>query len=145
MKPVKTDLLAFVDNQKDFYSSVAEGSKVESTRFVSERYEKSPTHLVPRDPSQPTLGATRAPIAAGDVAALRGFMRFPEPVLLYSHVNLPATNILSKAQLGLIPFNYWSFMNEGTPIEVEDVESGQIGGKDPDPDEGKRVRGPDSF
>jgi len=122
MKPVKTDTLAFIDNQKDFHSSVAEGSKVESTRFVSERYEKGLTHLVPRDPGQPRFDATRAPITSGDMAALRGFMRFPEPVLLYSHINLPATNILSRAQLGLIPFNYWSFMNEGTPIEVEDVE-----------------------
>ena len=61
-------------------------------------------------------------------------MRFPEPVLLYSHINLPATNILSRAQLGLIPFNYRSFMNEGTPIDVEDVESGQIDARDPDPD-----------
>ena len=134
IKPVKTDTLAFVDNQRDFFSSVAEGSKVESTRFVSERYEKGITHLVPRDRTQSTFDATRVPITSGDNAALKGFLRFPEPVLLYSHVNLPATNILSKAELGLIPFNYWSFMNEGTPVDIEEVESGQIGGRDPDPD-----------
>ena len=134
VKPVKTDTLAFVDNQRDFFSSVAEGSKVESTRFVSERYEKGISRLVSRDQTQSTSDVTRVPITSGDPAALKGFLRFPEPVLLYSHVNLPATNILSKAQLGLIPFNYWSFMNEGTPVTIEEVESGQIGGVDPDPD-----------
>ena len=44
-----------------------------------------------------------------------------EPALLYSHINLPNTNIMSKAHLALVTFNFWSILKKNTELATHDI------------------------
>ena len=53
--------------------------------------------------------------------AITGYLTLPEPALIYSHINLPNTSILLKAQLNEMIFNYFSILKKNTSIIEEDI------------------------
>ena len=129
---VDANLMAVSDNLEDFYSSVAKGSKVSRCRFVLSGYDKGLTQLHYSDPKKVMETATRVSLTPPDKMDIRGFLTLPEPVLEYSHINLPSTSVLMKAQLNLVPFNYFSILRRSTRILTEELKENAEASKQAD-------------
>ena len=119
--PVAANIDSIVDNLENFYSSVFCRGRVEQQRFVIEKYNIGLSQLHLRDIRSHKLIADVIPLTPNDQMDLLGFMTLPEAAVLYSHVNLPATSILAKAQLNLLIFNYWSILTKTTSVNIKKI------------------------
>lgn len=124
IKQVEANLTTVVDNLADFYSSVICKDRLSRRRFVIEEYNLGLSQLRSRNLRGSRLDALRVPLTVSDSTALRGFLTLPEPVVLYSHVNLPTSTILTRSHLNLVPFNYWSLLSKSTQVASQEEEEG---------------------
>tara|TARA_B110000483_G_scaffold158511_1_gene188096 strand:- start:4790 stop:10639 length:5850 start_codon:yes stop_codon:yes gene_type:complete len=121
-KPVETEILTIVDNMNDFYSSVVKNNNVVKQRFVLNKTNTSLSRLVSTDNKKVLQSARRQNMYQNDKIAITGFLTLKEPVLLYSHINLPTTSILKKSQLSQTNFNYFSILKNNTNIETIEIK-----------------------
>jgi len=121
---VESNLLAVIDNLEDFYSTVAKNENPLRHRFLLTAYNLGLTHLESSDLQKPLSTATRQLIAHNDRMAITGFLTLPYPALMYSHINLPNTSVLMKAQLNQLIFNYFSILNRSSTITTTELLEG---------------------
>ena len=114
---IETDLNVVIDNLGDFYSSVVEKDSINTKRFVFEKYNTGPTRLEATQFSGSKMISTRVPIVSPDILSLKSFIIMPEPVIRFSRINLPGTNILDKANLNTTFIYYWKLLNSHTNIQ----------------------------
>jgi hypothetical protein len=58
----------------------------------------------------------RVKITDNDLMAIKSIMTLPEPTIRFSKINLPGTDILSKANLNQIFLNYWELLKKKTKV-----------------------------
>lgn len=122
-KTVKNDIPVIIDNQDDFYSSTASNNNILRTRFVMQNYNKGITQLEISDKTGSKFESTSTTIVPGDQLSLKSILMLPEPVIRFSHINLPATDILTKSDLSRHFVNYWQFLNADTFIDTVNIET----------------------
>ena len=137
-KKIVTDQNVIVNNSDDFDSTVAnkEGI-VQKKRFLSERYNKALTKLVPNTITTNSLNANAVPLTQNDTLFLKSFLFLPEPVVNFSRINLPMTSILQKTELHQNMLQLTQLLKKTTTITtnvVEDID------KDLDYDEEKYLK-----
>ena len=120
---VKQDIAVVVDNQDDFYSSAASNNDIVRTRFVMQNYNKGIMQLEISDRTGPSLATTSRVIVPGDKLSLKSMLMLPEPAIRFSHINLPATDIMTKADYSRHFINYWEYLNDSTFINTTNIES----------------------
>ncbi len=122
-KEVKTDLEAIVNNLEDFYSTTVKQTKKNNYDLVRFRY------LVQRY----SLGASRLhdmqiretgekvfikrKLTNNDRMCVKSLLVLPEPVMLYSRIDLPGTNILERTQLSTTTLNYFQLLNKKREVK----------------------------
>ena len=65
----------------------------------------------------------RVKVANDDLMSIKSIMTLPEPTIRFSRINLPGTDILTKANLGQIFLNYWELMKKKTNVTDVFVDS----------------------
>jgi len=115
-KSVGTNLNVIVDNLEDMYSSVFYNNNIRSRRFVIEKYNLGLTKLDTLEISNSRLIATRIPMTNPDIMSIKSFITLPEPVITFSKINLPGTNMLERANLNSFFLNYWQMLKKKTNI-----------------------------
>ena len=118
---VNSNILAVIENMDDFYSSAASNNNTRRRRFLLHTYNKALTRLESTNLRKPLHDAKLRNISPNDKMALIGFLMLSEPMLAYSHINLPNTSILTKAQLNTLNFNYFSILNKNTSVETTEI------------------------
>ena len=114
-KMVKCDINVIVDNLDDFKSSVVKRSRISTGRFVIERYTNSITKLDTTEQTNSNLITKRVNISkTNDTMSIKSFLFLPEPIMRFSKINLPDTDILNKANLNLAFLNYWNLLKDKT-------------------------------
>lgn len=120
---VMSDVEVILDNISDFYSTTMSSSddlfqkpqvNINQNRFVMQRLNTGLTHLVNPDPQNKKSILYIDNLTSNDSLYLKGFFTLPSPVIKYSKINLPKTNILRKAALNNVNFSYFKFLNELT-------------------------------
>ena len=120
---VMSDVEVILDNISDFYSTTMSSSddlfqkpqvNINQNRFVMQRLNTGLTHLVNPDPQNKKSVLYIDNLTSNDSLFLKGFFTLPSPVIKYSKINLPKTNILHKAALNSVNFSYFKFLNELT-------------------------------
>lgn len=114
---VATDLNVIIDNLGDFYSSVSQRENTVSRRFVITKYNLGLKRLAATQITGSRMVATRVPITPPDEVSIRSLLTLPEPMVKFSHITLPNTNILDKANLNSIFLNYWQLLKRNTKVE----------------------------
>jgi len=122
-KYVETDLNVVIENLEDFYSSVFSNNMVRNRRFVISKYTLASTKLEATDITSSKMTTIRVKISDDDLMSIRSIMTLPEPTIRFSRVNLPGTDILTKANLGQIFLNYWELLKKKTNVTNIFVES----------------------
>lgn len=122
-KYVKTNLDVVIDNLEEFYSSVFSNNMIRNRRFVISKYALANTKLEATDITSSKMTTVRVKISDNDLMSIRSIMTLPEPTIRFSRINLPGTDILSKANLNQVFLNYWELLKKKTNVTDIFVEN----------------------
>ena len=125
-KEVKCNLNTVIDNLEDLYSSVFSNNMVRNRRFVISKYNLGDTKLDITDSTSSKMTTVRVKITNDDIMSIKSIMTLPEPTVRFSKINLPGTDILTKANLNQIFLNYWELLKKKTTVKnifIENINS----------------------
>ena len=125
-KEVNTNINTVIDNLTEMYSSIFNNNAVRSRRFIISKYNLANTKLDTVDSTSSVLITIRTNINNNDVMDIKSFITLPEPVIRFSRINLPGTNILDKTNLNLVFLNYWQLLKKKTNVNnifVDNLET----------------------
>jgi len=117
-KEVNEDINVIINNLEDLYSSIFTNNNIRTKRFVIDRYNLSLTKLDTVDSTSSRLQTRRVKIANSDTMTITSFLTLPEPTIRFSKINLPGTDILSRANLNSVFLNYWQFLKKKTSVNT---------------------------
>ena len=125
-KEVNTNLNTIVDNLTEMYSSIFSSNAVRSRRFVISKYNLANSKLDTIESTGSVMVTLRTNITSNDIMDIKSFVTLPEPIIRFSRINLPGTNILDKTNLNLVFLNYWQLLKKKTHINnifVDNLET----------------------
>lgn len=121
-KAVVTDLQVVVNNLDSMKSSVVGRNSIQVRKFVIEKYNQGLTRL---DLIEDSRLPKRVPLTPNDILSIQSFLTLPEPVVRFSRVGLPGTNIMDKAMLNQTFIHMWLLLKQKTtvqPVFIGDTE-----------------------
>ena len=101
-----------IDNLEDLYSSVYSNNAIRSRRFVIQKYNTGLTKLDTIDSTGAKMVTIRTNMTNNDLLSISSIIFLPEPVIRFSKINLPGTNILERVNLNNNFINYWQFLKK---------------------------------
>jgi hypothetical protein len=122
-KEVNTNMNIIIDNLEDMYSSIFHNNMVRTRRFVIQKYNTALSKLDTVDSTSSKLVTVRTNITNNDIMSIKSFLTLPEPVIRFSKINLPGTNILDRVNLNLHFLNYWELLKKKTNINTIFIDS----------------------
>ena len=122
-KEVNANINIAIDNLEDLYSSVFSNNMIRNRRFVISKYNLGETKLDMTDATAAKMTTIRVKITDNDTMSLKSIMTLPEPTIRFSKINLPGTDILTRANLNDTFLNYWQFLKKKTNVANIFVES----------------------
>jgi hypothetical protein len=123
---VNDNINAIIDNLSDLASIVVKNENLVKKKYVIQTYNLGLTKLQPKENQQKKVFFKREKLTPDDIITIKSFITLPEPVLRYSHINLPGTNILDKSNLNLNNINYWQLLNKKSNIYTEIIDKFDI-------------------
>lgn len=121
-KHVETNISAIVDNLYDFYSSVAKNDNIKRKRFLIQEYNLGMNTLETQRIAGGGEVVKIKNVTRPDVMSIKSFITLPEAAVRFSHVNLPATNIMMKCNLSQNYLSYWRMLNKLTSVTTKPVD-----------------------
>jgi hypothetical protein len=112
-----------IDNLEDLYSSVYSNNAIRSRRFVIQKYNTGLTKLDTIDSTSAKMVTVRTNMTNNDLLSISSIIFLPEPVIRFSKINLPGTNILERVNLNNNFINYWQFLKKNTNVNVNFIDS----------------------
>ena len=122
-KNVQNNLNVLIENLEDFYSSVFSNNMIRNRRFVISKYTLASTKLDATDITSSKMTTVRVNITPNDMLSIRSITTLPEPTIRFSKINLPGTDMITKANLNQIFLNYWQLLKKKTNVVDVYVES----------------------
>ena len=115
-KEVHDNFNVIIDNLDNLYSTVVNNKEVESRRFVITKYNLGLKRLAASKITSSRMIAERVYLTRPDEMELKSFLMLPEPIIRYSRLSLPGTNILDKSNLNTLVLCYWKILKENTKL-----------------------------
>lgn len=122
-KECECNIHVLIDNLEDLYSSVFNNNKIRNKRFVISRYNLGETKLDITELTSSRMKTIRVKLTNNDVMHIKSIMTLPEPTIRFSKINLPGTNILTRANLNQVFLNYWKLLKNNTTVNDVVVDS----------------------
>jgi hypothetical protein len=122
-KEVNANINVVINNLEDLYSSVFSNNMIRNRRFVISKYNLGETKLDITEATNARMTTVRVKLTDNDLMSVKSIMTLPEPTIRFSKINLPGTDILSKANLNQIFINYWQLLKKKTNVVDIFVES----------------------
>ena len=116
-------LETIVSNLGDLYSSVAGSIGVQKRRAVIQRYGLGATRMVPDISKSGRKVYLRKKIVPNDVITVQSMLMLPKSVVLYSRVDAPTTNILTRTSLAQQGLYMYRLLKEKTAVAQRTVDS----------------------
>lgn len=115
---VNTSLDVIINNLEELYSSVFCEDKFNKMRLVLNRYNKGLTIPEEKNANAKKKQLVLENVTQNDELYLNGYLQLPELFMRYSQINLPKTRISKRASLNDIPFNYFNYLNDKDPVDL---------------------------
>ena len=112
-KEVANNLNMVIDNLNDFNSSIVKNDLIKTKRFVIQKYNLGLKQL---QTTSKQMAPQLVNLTQPDTAAIVSLLTLPEPAIRFSHVNLPSTTILEKANLNSNFIQYWELLKKNTIV-----------------------------
>ena len=119
----KNNINVLINNLEDFYSSVYSNDAVRSRRFVIQKYNTGLSKLDTVDSTGARMVTVRTNMTPDDNMSIKSVVFLPEPVIRFSKINLPGTNILDKVNLNNAFLNYWEFLRKNTNVNTNFIDN----------------------
>ena len=112
-----------IDNLDKFYSSIAKNDKIRRKRFLITRYNLGLSKLQTTELTSIQMKTKTVPMTNNDLMSVKSILTLQEPVVRFSNITLPSTNIYDKSNLNLHFLNYWQLFREKTSITTKFVDN----------------------
>jgi len=122
-KEVNTNINVIIDNLEDLYSSVFSNNMIRNRRFLISRYNLGETKLNTIDSTAAKMTTVRVKISDNEMLSLKSILTLPEPTIRFSKINLPGTDMLTRANLNETFLNYWELLKKKSNVTNIFVES----------------------
>jgi len=123
---IQTNITAILDNLNDFYSSIVKGDTIKRNRFVIQTYNMGLSHLKIRTGISYGRKTNEIievlPITKSDKIDITSYLSLPEPVMNFSNISLPNTNIMRRADANRHFVPYWNLLRKNTSITQKTIE-----------------------
>lgn len=120
---VTNNINTVISNLEDLYSSVYSNNAVRNRRFVIQKYNNGLTKLDTIDSTGSRMVTVRTNMTPNDHMSIKSVIFLPEPIIRFSKINLPGTNILDKVNLNNAFLNYWEFLRKNTKVNLNFIDS----------------------
>lgn len=120
---VGNNINTIINNLEDLYSSIYNNNAVRSRRFVIQRNITGLSKLDTIDSTGSRLITVRTKMTPNDNLSINSVIFLPEPVIRFSKINLPGTNILERANLNNAFLNYWQFLKKNTNVNLNFIDN----------------------
>ena len=120
---IKENINVIINNLENFYSSVVSNNNVSTKRYLIQKYNLGLNKLQIVDITNSRLLTKTVNLTDPDVMSISSIITLPEPIIRFSRVNLPGTNILDKANLSINFLNYWKFFNQQRYVSNTFIDS----------------------
>jgi hypothetical protein len=115
------NLDSIVANLEDFYSTVFTKSGIAKRQYIIQRYNLGFSGLESETMKTGKTVFLSTNITPNDSMTVRSILMMPEPVIRFSAVNLPGTNILERANLGHHDFMFYRFLKRRLEIQPHTI------------------------
>lgn len=131
-KEIKTDLEAIVNNLGDFYSTAIESSTIGKSsvlkssskfKYLVQRYNLGLNKIKSIEMKGGKKVFTRNLLTPNDKITIKSLIFMPEPIMKYSHVDLPGTNILMRSQLSQHNLEYYRIFRKNVDVPQKIVDN----------------------
>ena len=119
-KEVETNIESVIDNLENFYSSIYKSDNIKKRRFVLQSYNLGINKLEKHRILGGEFTYKLKRITKSDTIDIKSFLSLPKSAILFSHINLPSTNLINKANLNNYFLLYYKFLNTNKQI-IENV------------------------
>lgn len=106
---IRENINVIINNLENFYSSVVSNNVVSTKRYLIQKYNLGLNKLQIVDVTNSRLITKTVNLTDPDIMSISSIITLPEPIIRFSRINLPGTNILDKANLSINFLNYWKF------------------------------------
>jgi hypothetical protein len=119
--PVETNIDSIVSNLEDFYSTVFSKDGLAKRQYIIQRYNLGFSGLEDQTMKTGKTVFLHKQITPSDSMTMRSLLMMPEPVIRFSAIDLPGTNILDRATLSHQQFMLYRFLNRHLEIQPHKV------------------------
>lgn len=129
IKNVETtsNCIGLIDNismsLQDFYGNVVSNNSLKKRRFVIQTFNLGLKGLEAEQFTGVKMNAKRIQITPNNIVPISSFIMLPEAYVRFSHINLPNTNIYTKANLNKAQIAYWRFLKKQTNITSDVIDT----------------------
>ena len=128
---IRADLETVVNNYDDFYSTVSEqvvANKKNTpsssrTRYLIQKYNLGMSRVKSVETRNNKKYYLREPLTPADNISIKSFIFMPEPIMKYSAIDLPGTNILVRSQLSHASLEFFRLFKRSRDISQTIVEN----------------------
>ena len=123
LKETNENIIALVDNLGDYYSSISKNDNIKRRKFLLDTYTTSLQTLETIKTRGGDFNAIRKKIIPNSMLPIKSLLFMNEGVVRYSRINLPGTNILTRANLNTFPFYYFDILNKNSLVQTITIDS----------------------
>lgn len=123
LKETNNNIIALVDNLGDYYSSISNGDNINRRKFLLDTYTTSLQVLERINPRSNKFQVNRKKVIPNSLLPIKSLLFLNESVLRYSRINLPETNILTRANLNTFPFYYFDIFKKNSIVDTITIDS----------------------
>jgi hypothetical protein len=118
---VETNIDTVVSNLENFYSTVSQKETISRKQYLIQTYNLGFSGLEDETLKTRKTVYARRDITPNDKITVKSLLMLPEPVIRYSAVNLPGTNILEKSSLSQNTFMLYRFLKKRLDIQPHTI------------------------
>ena len=123
LKETNDNIITLVDNLGDYYSSISKNDNIKRRKFLLDTYTTSLQILETIKTKGGDFNAIRKKIIPNSILPIKSLLFMNEGVVRYSRINLPGTNILTRANLNTYPFYYFDILNKNSVVQTVTIDS----------------------
>jgi hypothetical protein len=117
----KNEIPVIANNDGDYHSNAIAFDEYASTRFLITKYNTGLTHLEHGPVNKMSLASNVVNMTPADRIPVVSLLTLPTPFILHSKVDLPGTDMVTRANLHATSLNFWQLLKKHTHVRTKQV------------------------
>jgi hypothetical protein len=117
----KNDITAIANNDGNYHSNGISFGDYADTRFSIFKYNTGLTHLEHGPLNKMSLASNVVNMTPPDKIPVVSLLTLPTPFILYSKINLPGTDMITRANMHTTSLNLWKLLKNHTHVRSRQI------------------------